>query len=181
MKIVETPVGGAFVLEIDRREDPRGFFARTWCRREFEELGLDPALVQINVGFNLRAGTLRGMHFQRTPFEETKVVRCTRGAVYDVAVDLRPGSPTFRRWAAAELTADNHRMLYVPRGCAHGYQTLVDDTELCYQTSQAYAPEHASGVRFDDRAFAIDWPLAVTVLSDADRRWADFPSDSRSG
>jgi len=179
MKLVETAVAGSYVIEIDRREDPRGFFARTWCRREFEELGLDPALVQINVGFNLRAGTLRGMHFQRAPFEETKVVRCTRGAVVDVAIDLRPDSPTYRRWAAVELTADNHRMLYVPRGCAHGYQTLVDDTELCYQTSQVYAPEHATGVRYDDPAFAVRWPLAVTVLSDADRRWPDFPEEAR--
>ena len=179
MKLVETAVAGSYVIEIDRREDPRGFFARTWCRREFEELGLDPALVQINVGFNLRAGTLRGMHFQRAPFEETKVVRCTRGAVVDVAIDLRPDSPTYRRWAAVELTADNHRMLYVPRGCAHGYQTLVDDTELCYQTSQVYAPEHATGVRYDDPAFAVRWPLAVTVLSDADSRWPDFPEEAR--
>lgn len=179
MRLIETAVEGAFVIEIVRREDERGFFARTWCRREFEELGLDPALVQINVGFNLRAGTLRGMHFQRAPFDETKVVRCTRGSVFDVALDLRPGSPTYRRWAGVELSADHHRMLYVPRGCAHGYQTLVDDTELCYQTSQVYAPDHATGVRYDDPAFAIAWPTAVTVLSDADRRWPDFVEENR--
>ncbi len=171
MKLVETPIAGVWVVEIERREDPRGFFARAWCGQEFARLGLDPRLVQINLGFNLRAGTVRGMHFQRTPFEETKLVRCTRGAVFDVAVDLRPSSPTYRRWTGAELTADNHRMLYVPHGCAHGYQTLVDDTELCYQTSEVYAPEHATGVRYDDPTLAIRWPGPVTVLSDADRAW----------
>jgi dTDP-4-dehydrorhamnose 3,5-epimerase len=179
VKLVETPVRGTFVIEIERREDPRGFFARTWCRREFEELGLDPALVQINVGYNLRAGTVRGMHFQRAPFDETKVVRCTRGAVFDVAVDLRPDSPTHRRWTGVELSVDNHRMLYVPRGCAHGYQTLVDDTELVYQTSQVYAPDHATGVRYDDPAFAIVWPMPATVLSEADRSWPDHGKETR--
>ncbi len=180
MKRVETPVVGAYIVEIERRADARGFFARAWCQREFQDAGLDAGLVQVNVAFNLRAGTLRGMHFQRAPLEETKVVRCTRGAVYDVALDLRPDSPTFRRWAAAELTADNHRMLYVPRGCAHGYQTLADDSEVCYQTSQVYAPELATGVRYDDPAFEIRWPLAVTVLSEADRGWPAFPAASRS-
>jgi len=171
VKLVETPIAGVWVVEIERREDPRGFFARAWGVQEFARLGLDPRLVQINIGFNLRAGTVRGMHFQRAPFEETKLVRCTRGAVLDVAVDLRPGSPTYRRWTGAELTADNHRMLYVPRGCAHGFQTLVDDTELVYQTSEVYAPEHATGVRYDDPTLEIRWPVPVTVLSDADRAW----------
>ena len=174
MKFLETPVAGVYVVELETRSDSRGFFARSWCRREFEEAGLDPGLVQINVAFNPRAGTLRGMHYQRAPFEETKLVRCTRGAVHDIALDLRPDSPTFLRSASAELTADNHRMLYIPPGCAHGYQTLVDDSEVSYQTSQIYAPESATGVRYDDPAFALDWPLAVTLISDADRSWPAF-------
>jgi len=179
VKLVETPIAGVWIVEIERREDPRGFFARAWCGREFGELGLDPGLVQINVGFNLRAGTVRGMHYQRAPFAETKLVRCTRGAVFDVAVDLRPGSPTRLTWTGAELTADNHRMLYVPHGCAHGYQTLVDDAELLYQTSQVYAPEHATGVRYDDPALGIRWPAPVTVLSDADRSWPLLAEEKR--
>jgi dTDP-4-dehydrorhamnose 3,5-epimerase len=174
MIFAETRVQGAYILDIERRADDRGYFARVWCQKEFEAHGLDARLVQANVAVSKRKGTLRGVHFQLAPHEEVKVTRCTRGAVYDVVVDLRPDSPTYLQWAAAELTADNHRMLYAPAGCAHGFQTLTDDAELWYQTSQFYAPKHVSGIRYDDPAFGIEWPLAVTALSDADRSWPDY-------
>ena len=174
MEFVKTKIDGVYVLEVERKDDARGFFARVFAREELERRGLEADYPQHNVGFNHRRGTLRGMHYQRAPHAETKVVRCTRGSVYDVALDLRPGSPTFQQWAAVELTADNHRMLYIPVGCAHGYQTLEDATELSYLTSQLYAPQSATGFRYDDPAFAIEWPLAVTSISDADRNWPDF-------
>jgi dTDP-4-dehydrorhamnose 3,5-epimerase len=170
----ETGIEGAYVVDIEPREDDRGFFARAWCRREFEDAGLNADLVQINLARSYRMGTLRGMHYQGAPHAEVKLARCTRGAIYDVAVDLRPESPTFRRWFGLELTADNHRMLYVPEGFAHGYQTLTDDAEMCYQTSQFYDSASAGGVRYDDPAFGIDWPLPVSVISEADRSWPDF-------
>jgi dTDP-4-dehydrorhamnose 3,5-epimerase len=174
MIFTPTALPDAFVVEPERREDHRGFFARLWCQREFEEHGLTARVVQVNVGFTGRQGGVRGMHFQLPPKQEVKVVRCTMGALYDVIVDLRPDSPTYRQWIGVELSAHNHRMLYVPAGCAHGYQTLTDDTEMYYQTSAAYAPELARGVRYDDPAFAIAWPLPVTSISDADRAWPDF-------
>lgn len=169
-----TPLPGAYVVEIEPIEDERGFFARGWCRREFEKNGLNPELLQINFAFSRRKGTLRGLHFQRPPHAEAKLIRCTRGAIYDVIIDLRRGSPTFRRWLGVELTSDNRRMLYVPEGFAQGYQTLVDDTEIYYHTSQFYNPEAASGVRWNDPAFAVDWPLPVTTISTADSSWPDF-------
>jgi dTDP-4-dehydrorhamnose 3,5-epimerase len=172
--VEETALAGAFVLDVDGREDERGFFARVWCADELAAAGLDARISQINVGFNLRRGTLRGLHFQRAPHAEVKVVRCTAGRVYDVIVDLRPESPTHRRWVGVELTADNHRQLYVPAGFAHGYQTLTDAAEISYLTSVPYAPESATGVRFDDPAFGISWPEPVTVISDADRNWPDY-------
>ena len=171
----DTELPGAYVIELDRREDARGFFARLWCEREFAAHGLNSRVAQINVGRSTKRGTIRGLHYQLAPSQEAKTVRCTQGAMYDAIVDLRPDSPTYRRWFGLELTADNHRMLYVPEGCAQGYQTLVDDTEMCYQTSQFYAPESARGVRYDDPAFGIRWPLAVTSISDADRSWPDYP------
>lgn len=174
MKFIETPVKGAWLVELDRISDDRGFFARSWCQRELQQKGLNSELVQINVGYNVRKGTLRGMHYQRAPEAEVKLVRCTMGAVYDVVVDLRPDSPTHRCWAAYELTAENRRQLYIPEGCAHGYQTLVDDAEITYLTSRFYAPKHANGVRFDDPAFGVDWPLPVTSISDADKGWLDY-------
>ena len=167
-------IPGAWQIDLKRIADDRGFFARAWCRQEFLDHGLNPELVQINMAFNPRQGTVRGMHFQAAPHAEAKLVRCTRGAVCDVVVDLRRESPTYRRWLAVELTADNRRMLYIPEGCAHGYQALQDATELFYQTSAAYAPKAAGGVRFDDPAFNITWPLPVTLISDADRSWPDF-------
>ena len=174
MIFTETRIPGVFIINLEQREDHRGFFARSWCQMEFKEHGLDPALVQINVGFNKRKGTLRGMHFQLSPCQEVKVVRCTMGAVYDVIIDLRPDSLTHKQWIGVELTADNHRMLYIPEGCAHGYQTVMDNTEIYYQTSQFYAPEHAVGVRYNDSAFVIAWPLKVESISDQDRSWPDY-------
>ncbi len=174
MIFAETALRGVYRIEPERREDERGFFARVWCRREFEERGLRPAIAQINVAFSPKRGTLRGLHFQLAPRQEVKVVRCTRGALLDVVVDLRTDSPTYRRWVGVELTAENGCMVYVPEGCAHGYQTLADDTELCYQTSEPYAPELARGIRYDDAAFGIAWPLPVTSISEADRSWPDY-------
>jgi dTDP-4-dehydrorhamnose 3,5-epimerase len=174
MNFIETELGGAFVVEPERHEDERGFFARIWCRREFEERGLDADLAQCNISYNREKGTLRGMHYQHPPFAETKLVRCARGAVHDVIIDLRPGSPTFGRWLAAELTATNNRLLYIPRGFAHGFQTLEDDTEVAYQVSEFYHPEVAGCVRWDDPAFRISWPLDVTVIAPRDRDCPDF-------
>lgn len=172
----ETPIPGAFVVEPERIEDERGFFARTWCEREFREHGLDPRLAQCSVSFNRRAGTLRGMHYQAAPHGEAKLVRCTMGAIYDVVVDLRPDSPAFRRWTAVELSARNRRMLYIPQGLAHGFQTLEPDTEVFYQISEFYHPESARGVRWNDPAFGIEWPEAAErVLSDRDAGYPDFP------
>jgi dTDP-4-dehydrorhamnose 3,5-epimerase len=158
------------VIEPERRADERGFFARTWCQQEFSARGLNPRVVQCGTSFNSRQGTLRGLHFQIAPREEAKLVRCTHGAVYDVAVDLRTDSPTFHEWFAAELTAENGRMMYLPEGCAHGFLTLADDTEVFYQMSQAYHPESSRGVRWDDPALAIRWPRDVQVISERDRR-----------
>ena len=174
MRFAPTPLPGAFLIGLEERRDDRGFFARSFCAREFAEHGLDPRLVQISVSFNHRRGTVRGMHYQAEPFAETKIVRCLRGAMFDVAVDLRPESPTFRRWAGFELTPDNGRALYIPHGCAHGFQTLADDTEVQYFISREYSPDHGRGVRWDDPAFAIDWPEPMTVINERDRTYPDF-------
>jgi dTDP-4-dehydrorhamnose 3,5-epimerase len=169
----ETALNGVFIIEPEVIEDERGFFACSWTPDEFEKRGLDPRLVQCNISFNKRSGTVRGMHFQNKPHEEAKLVRCTRGAIYDVAIDLRSDSPTRYQWVGAELTGDNHRMLYIPEGFAHGYQTLADSTEIFYQMSEYYHPESAGGVRWDDPAFGLKWPLAVTVIA---KRDATYPS-----
>ncbi len=150
MRFQSTTLPGVFILELELRADERGFFARTWCQAEFEAHGLNPRLAQCSVSFNRKKGTLRGMHFQAAPHEECKVVRCTRGAIYDVVIDLRPDSPTRHQWMAAELTAENRRAFYIPEGFAHGFQTLVDDTEVFYQISEFYHPELARGVRWND-------------------------------
>jgi dTDP-4-dehydrorhamnose 3,5-epimerase len=169
----ETKLKGAFLVEPERREDERGFFARTWCQREFETWGLRTAWVQSSVSFNHIKGTLRGIHYQKAPYEEIKLVRCTMGAIFDVLVDLRPGSPTFHQWTAAELTAENRRIFYVPYGVAHGFQTLVDNTEVCYEISEFYHPEAASGVRWNDPALGIPWPLPAGPMSERDRSFPD--------
>ena len=167
-------VDGVCVLDVEQHRDFRGFFARAWCREELAAHGLPDTVVQESVAFSGRKGTLRGLHFQASPHEEEKFVRCTRGSAFVVVVDLRPHSPTYLSWIGVELSANNHRTLCVPKGCAQGYQTLVDDTELFYQTTTAYVPESATGVRYDDPAFAIDWPLDVTVISPRDRSWPDY-------
>jgi len=165
----ESPIQGVFVIDPEPRADERGFFARTWCQREFDEHGLNVRVAQCGVSFNDRAGTLRGLHYQAAPHEEEKLVRCTQGAIYDVAVDLRDGSPTQYEWFAAELSATNHRMLYVPAGCAHGFLTLADNSEVFYQISQELCLDSSRGARWDDPAFAITWPSPVRVISDRDR------------
>lgn len=170
-----TRVDGCFVVEPQLHADARGFFARTFDRAAFLATGLDAELHLLAVTHNARRGTLRGMHFQRGAAAETKLVRVTRGAIYDVALDLRPASPTYLRWHAAELTAENRLQLYVPKGCAHGYLTLTDDAELAYGLSAPHAPEHAGGVRWDDPAFGIAWPAAPTVIAERDARYPDHP------
>ena len=171
----ETPLAGSFLIKIEPIEDERGFFARAWCRREFEALGLKVDTAQSNISYNYLRGTLRGMHFQTASHAEAKLVRCTRGAVYDVIVDLRPESATYLQWTGWELTGENRRVVYVPEGLAHGYQTLEDHSEVLYHVSQPFAPEHAGGVRWNDPLFAIEWPLPEPlVISDKDRNWADY-------
>jgi len=170
----ETPVKGAFVMDLELREDERGFFARTWCERECGERGMNLRVAQCNVSLNKKQGTLRGLHYQAAPFEEAKLVRCTHGAIYDVIVDLRPRSPSFLRHAAVVLSAGNRRMLYVPEGCAHGFQTLEDDSEVFYQMSECYSAAHARGVRWNDPSFAIEWPPAERIMTDRDRTYPDF-------
>ncbi len=170
----ETDLKGAFVLELERLTDDRGFFARSWCRKEFIEHGLNPQLVQCNVSFNKRSNTLRGMHYQATPYEEAKLVRCTRGSIYDVIIDLRPESGTFARCFGILLDAERRNMIYIPEGFAHGFLTLEDDTEILYQMSEFYEPSSARGVRWNDPAFDIRWPADVSVISDRDRSYPDF-------
>lgn len=174
MRFMEKRLRGAYVIEPEKVEDTRGFFARTWCQREFKEHGLNSAVVQCNVSFNAKKGTLRGMHYQTAPFEEVKCVTCTRGAIFDVIIDLRPDSETFRQWEWVILDEENRKMLYVPRGFAHGFLTLVDNTEVFYQMSEFYAPEYARGVRWDDPAFGIVWPGEVTAISEKDTQYPDF-------
>jgi dTDP-4-dehydrorhamnose 3,5-epimerase len=170
----ETGIGGAWVIEAERLEDERGFFARTWDASEFAERGLNPRLAQCSISFNRARGTLRGLHYQVAPHEEAKLVRCTAGRIFDVAVDLRPDSSTLKGWFGVELSAANRLALYVPEGCAHGFLTLDDDCEVHYQISNSYAPEAARGVRWDDPAFAITWPGKVVVMNERDRSYGDF-------
>jgi dTDP-4-dehydrorhamnose 3,5-epimerase len=171
---IETELKGACVIEIEKLNDHRGFFARAWCQKEFEEHNLVSRVKQANVSYNKKKGTLRGMHYQLSPYEETKLVRCTRGSIYDVIIDLRPGSPTYTQWFGVELTAENYKMLYVPENFGHGFQTLEDDTEVTYQVSQFYTPGSERGIRWDDPAFSIVWPSAVQVISDKDKNWPDY-------
>jgi dTDP-4-dehydrorhamnose 3,5-epimerase len=170
----ETRLAGAFLVDLERREDSRGFNARAWCAEEFAERGLVSSFVQSNVIVNHRRGTLRGFHYQAPPFGEDKLFRCVRGAIHDVIIDLRPASPTYREWVSVELSEESFRLLYVPKGFAQGFLTLVDSTEVSYQVSQPYSPAHGRGVRFDDPAFAIPWPIPVSVISEKDRSWPDF-------
>lgn len=174
MKFTETRVAGVFEIEIETHVDERGFFARTWCHREFEEHGLNPRLAQCSISFNPRKGTLRGLHFQAEPHPESKLVRCTRGAIFDVAVDLRPDSPTFRQWTGAVLSAENRKMLYIPPSCGHGLLTLEDKSEALYLISEDYYPALSRGVRWNDPAFGVEWPEHPRVISDRDAQYPDF-------
>jgi dTDP-4-dehydrorhamnose 3,5-epimerase len=174
VKFQPAELPGAYLVEPELVRDERGFFARTWCQREFAERGLSDQLVQCSLSHNRRRGTLRGLHYQRAPHQEVKLVRCVRGAVYDVILDLREDSPARLQWQAFELTADNYRMLYVPEGVAHGFQTLADDSQLFYMMSAEHHPPSAAGVRWDDPAFGIRWPLPVSVISPRDRHYPDY-------
>jgi dTDP-4-dehydrorhamnose 3,5-epimerase len=174
MIFAETKLKGAFIIQPEKLEDERGFFARTWCKRELEAHGLNPNLVQCNISFNKKGATLRGMHHQAAPHEEAKLVRCTMGAIYDVIIDLRPDSRTFKQWISVELTAENRKMIYIPEGFSHGFMTLDDNTEVFYQMSEFYAPDCARGVRWNDPAFDIVWPGDVTVISEKDNQYPDF-------
>jgi dTDP-4-dehydrorhamnose 3,5-epimerase len=180
MKFIETELKSAFIIEPEPLEDERGFFARVFCEREFAAHGLENRFVQCSISFNRLKGTLRGMHYQAPPHEETKIVRCTTGALYDVIVDLRRDSATYQKWIGVELSQDNHRMLYIPKGFAHGFQTLSDNCEVFYQISQFYVPEAAHSERWDDPAFGIRWPLKPTQISqrDSGQRWRTGQSDT---
>ena len=170
----ETALQDAYVVDIDPVEDSRGFFARTWCRREFQVLGLNPEAVQCNLSFNHIRGTIRGMHYQAAPHSEIKLVKCLRGAIYDVIIDLRPKSPSFRAWLGIELNENNRRMLYVPEGFAHGYQTIEDNSEVFYLVSNFYHPESERGIRWNDPAFKIEWPLKASLVSPKDSSHPDY-------
>jgi dTDP-4-dehydrorhamnose 3,5-epimerase len=174
MKFTQTKISGAYLIEIEPITDERGFFSRTFCTTEFKKHGLESNFVQCNVSFTSQWGTIRGMHYQVSPYTETKLVRCSRGAIYDVILDLRSESPTFKQWVAAELTADNHQMFYIPSGCAHGFQTLANDTEVFYQMSDIYHAAAATGIRWNDPAFGIKMPLAVSCISQRDSSYSDF-------
>jgi dTDP-4-dehydrorhamnose 3,5-epimerase len=171
MHFTELPIRGAWTIDPSPHADHRGRFFRAWCTNEFSALGIDFVPLQANIGTSRAAGTVRGLHYQAVPHDEAKLVRCTKGAVFDVLVDLRPGSPTFGRWAGAELSAENARMLFVPRGCATGYQTLVDESDVYYMTSAVYEPSAVRGLKFDDASVGIEWPLAPTAVSEQDSKW----------
>ena len=174
MKFTETKLKGAYIIDLNKLEDDRGFFARAWCQKEFEEHGLNGRLSQANMSYNKRKGTLRGLHYQIAPYQEAKMVRCVRGALYDVIVDLRKDSPTYKQWIGVELTQDNHRMLYVPEDFGHAFITLVDDTVAFYQVSEFYTPGAERGLRWNDPALGIDWPMEPAVVSEKDANWPDF-------
>jgi dTDP-4-dehydrorhamnose 3,5-epimerase len=174
MKYRETKLTGVFEIFTERMADERGFFARTWCKKEFESHGLESGLAQCSISFNSKQGTLRGMHYQSAPYEETKLVRCTQGAIFDVVLDLRVASSTYGQWIAATLTAENRNMIYVPKGCAHGFLTLQNETEVFYQMSEVFDAASARGVRWNDSAFGIAWPEKVEVISERDRTYPDY-------
>ena len=176
MIFAETKLKGSYIIEMEIITDERGFFARSWCQKEFEKYGLNYNLVQCNISYNKTKGTLRGMHYQVAPHEEAKLVRCTMGAIYDVIIDLRPDSSTFKQWIAVELTAQNRKMLYIPEDFAHGFQTLEDDTEVFYQMTEFYHPEYARGIRWDDPAFALEWPFSEKIMSERDKKYECYQS-----
>ena len=178
----ETGLQGAYIIEPERIEDSRGFFARAWCQKEFEKAGLETNFVQCNLSFNVSRGTVRGMHFQKHPYEEVKLVRCTKGEIFDVIVDLEPTSATYLKWFGIHLSEKNHKMLYVPKNYAHGYQTLCDESEIFYQVSQFYVPGSEGGLRWDDPELAIQWPITSPItISDKDKNWPDFSDLHETG
>lgn len=170
----ETPIPGAFIVDLEKHEDERGYFGRVWCSKEFKGHGLNPNLVQANVSFNQKRGTMRGLHHQLPPHAETKLVKCMGGSIYDVIVDLREGSPKYCAWYGTELSAEKERCLYVPEGCAHGYVTLTDDARILYQVSESYHPESESGIRYDDPLFGIQWPVEISSVSEKDSSWPNY-------
>lgn len=174
MKFIETDLHGAYIIEVDKLVDDRGFFGRLWCDNEAKEYNLNTNIVQSNVSFSKKRGTLRGMHFQKKPFQETKLIRCTRGSIYDVIIDLRPGSPTFKKWFGTELTEDNYKMLYVPENFAHGFITLKDNTEVYYLVTEFYNREAEDGIRWDDNEINIEWPIPIEEISERDKNHPDF-------
>ena len=177
MNIIETPLQGAYLIEIDKIGDERGFFGRSWCKKEMQEAGLTADIAQINTSLSRQKGTLRGLHFQLAPFQESKMIRCTKGAIFDMIVDIRPDSPTFLQWYGEELTESNHKALYSPEGFAQGFITLQDDTEITYFTNEFYAPGLDRGVRYDDPQIGIELPIVPVVVSDKDSVWPDFTVD----
>ena len=174
MKFIKTKFKNCYIIEIERQNDDRGFFARSWDSKIFEKYNLDTEIVQCNISFNLKKNTIRGMHYQISPYEEAKLVRCTRGKIMDVIIDLRPNSITFKKWLSVELSEDNFRTLYIPKGMAHGFQTLVDNTEVFYQMTQKYMPEFAKGIRWNDTVFNIKWPNKLSIISNKDNEYDDF-------
>ncbi len=174
MKLVKTDLEGCYILEIEKKSDERGFFARVWDKKIFKKNHLNENLVQTSISFNKKKYTLRGMHYQNSPYEEVKVVRCTRGKIFDVVIDLRTDSDTFKKWISVELSENNYQMIYIPKGMAHGFQTLEDDTEVFYQISQYYYPEYSKGIRWDDPEFSIKWPSELPILSEKDSKYANF-------
>jgi dTDP-4-dehydrorhamnose 3,5-epimerase len=181
VQFLDTDVQGAWIVDVDPIADERGFFARAFSRDEFAEHGMNTDFVQENIGYNVRAGTLRGLHLQHEPHGEAKLVRCTRGAIWDVAADVHPGSITYGKWVGVELSSENRRMLYVPEGCAHGYLTLVGNTEIRYLTTHEYVPASASGVPYDDPVLGVDWPAEIAVVSEADSSWPPLDGGSSTG
>ena len=177
MIFTETILKNAYVIELEKREDHRGFFARTWDKKEFEEHNLNSNLVQCNVSFSKKCGTLRGMHYQKKPFEESKVIRCVKGKIFDVIIDLRSSSSTFKKWFGVELTEENYKMLYVPEGFAHGFQTLEDNSEIIYQVSEFYTPNSELGIHWNDPEFNITWPIEEKIITEKDNSWKLFNSD----
>lgn len=174
MLFTETSLQGAYYIDIEKHEDVRGFFSRSWCVNEFKENGLSTKLSQCNISLNYKKGTLRGMHFQTSPFEETKLIRCTQGSIYDVIIDLRKESNTYLKWFGIKLSAKNYTMLYVPKRFAHGFQTLEDNSEVFYQIEEIYSPGHANGFRWNDPVFQIEWPRQVTTISERDKTYPDL-------
>ena len=177
MIFTETILKNAYVIELEKREDHRGFFARTWDEKEFEKHNLNSNLVQCNVSFSKKCGTLRGMHYQKKPFEESKVIRCVKGKIFDVIIDLRSSSSTFKKWFGVELTEENYKMLYVPEGFAHGFQTLEDNSEIIYQVSEFYTPKSELGIHWNDPAFNITWPIEEKIITEKDNSWKVFDLD----